>query len=49
MLACFFVAMGGSRVELRRETEAIANKFVVEVFVRGFVSLMGCLRGASAD
>jgi hypothetical protein len=41
---------GRLKVELRREgADDIANKFDAEVFVRGFVNLVGGLRGASAD
>jgi hypothetical protein len=43
-------ATGRVNVEPRREgADNMANKFEVEVFVRGFVSLVGGLRGASAD
>lgn len=45
-----FRATGKLNVELRREgADDMASKFEVEVFVRGFVNLVGCLRGASAD
>lgn len=43
-------AMGKLRVELRRGgADDMANKFEVDVFVRGFVNLVGGLRGVSAD
>jgi hypothetical protein len=39
-----------SKLELRREAvEAVPKRFVVEVFVRGFVNFVGGLRGTSAD
>jgi hypothetical protein len=45
-----FGATGRLNVELRREgADDMASKFEVEVFVRGFVNLVGGLRGASAD
>ena len=45
-----FRATGRLNVELRREgADDTASKFEVEVFVRGFVNLVGGLRGASAD
>jgi hypothetical protein len=45
-----FRATGRLNVELRCEgADDMANKFEVEVFVRGFVNLVGGLRGASAD
>jgi hypothetical protein len=50
VLDLLFSATGRLNVELRREgADDIANKFEVEVFVRGFVNLVGGLRGASAD
>jgi hypothetical protein len=45
-----FRVTGRLNVELRREgADDMASKFEVEVFVRGFVNLVGGLRGASAD
>lgn len=45
-----FGATGKLNVELRRDgADDVASKFEVEVFVRGFVNLVGGLRGASAD
>jgi hypothetical protein len=43
-------ATGKLNVELRLDgADDMASKFEVEVFVRGFVNLVGCLRGVSAD
>lgn len=45
-----FRATGRLSVELRLEgADDVASRFVEEVFVRGFVNLVGGLRGASAD
>jgi len=50
VLDCLFRATGRLNVEPRREgADDIASKFEVEVFVLGFVNLVGGLRGASAD
>jgi hypothetical protein len=50
VLNCLFRETGRLNVELRLEgADDMASKFEVEVFVRGFVNLVGGLRGASAD